>query len=98
MKFLSDFITTCKNNNITLICFCSPLFSPTPKQFINIDKMLYDFFKEKNVPFLDYSRNVIQGLEDPWLWKDGSHMNESGAKFFTKMLLEDLIKISGKSE
>jgi hypothetical protein len=84
---LLEIISTCKQNNITLIGIKFPL----PLEYIttlgNRTYNIGNIFKSNNITILDYTRAFIYNNE---YFNDADHLNELGRHEFIKLLLEDI--------
>lgn len=80
-KVFNQIDQLCKAKNIQVVYFCAP-FCSTVRKSDYIDKL------KRKIPSLkDYSKT----LEDTLFYNCG-HLNEQGAKIFTKMLVNDCIQ------
>ncbi|WP_103068553.1 hypothetical protein [Aquimarina sediminis] len=88
---LHSFITTARDNNIKLVFVTSPTYKPvdhsTNESFTHIKAIA----EKEKVPFLDYF-NAGQFTSIPELFHDPSHLNDDGARLFTRDLAKQLKK------
>lgn len=79
LVYLQKFIDDCKDNNIGLVMCYSPYYGQTiPKSIRVIEELA-----EKNgVKFLNYGDDVR--FQKPEYFQDASHLNDTGAKEFTR--------------
>lgn len=91
---LKNIIEICKKDNINLFI----VFSPSYELFFNnisnkeeIIKMYEEIAKDNNVIFWDYSNNDICKNVD--LFFDCDHLNNKGAKLFSSLLANDILKV-----
>ncbi|TSE04842.1 DUF1574 family protein [Aquimarina algiphila] len=86
---LHTFIATAKDNNIDLVFATSPTYlivdHTTNASFIRIKAIA----EKENIPFLDFF-NDQQFTGKPMLFHDSSHLNDDGAKLFTKNLADQI--------
>lgn len=78
-------------NKVKLIVFSPPLYGTRIHE--PAKKKLYDLMCKKGVTYLDYRSQfrIDKGIvSDDTLWKDLSHLNNEGAKVFTKRLNKDI--------
>jgi len=90
-----SFIKECLAANIKLYLVCSPYYerhTGTDLSITEIKKMA----EENNLRFFDFSQQPFF-LADPKYFSNAWHLNDSGAKIFSKMLA-DSIYISQKSD
>ena len=76
---LKDIIKMCKNENINLFFFTSPIYN-----FKGNNKIL----NEKLPNYLDFS-NAIPSSK---YYHDNTHLNNKGSKYFTKLFINEYIK------
>lgn len=87
VEYLHKFIDLCKNNSIKLIFVTSPTyFAPNDstdfRRFLNL-------YGGDNLYYMDFRSNKnFNGNKE--LFSDPSHMNDSGAKLFSLMLVDSL--------
>ena len=81
LVYLQKFIDDCKNNNIELVMCYSPYYGqPIPKSI----RMIEELAEKNNVKFLNYADDVR--FQNPEYFQDASHLNDSGAKEFSKVI------------
>ena len=79
LLYLQKFIDDCKANNIELVMCYSPYYGQSvPKSIRIIEKMA----TKNNVPFLNYGED--ERFQNPEYFRDASHLNDTGAKEFSK--------------
>jgi hypothetical protein len=85
-----SFINDCKIAQVNLYIVCSPYFvkKTYPDFSINLAKEIAD---ENNIYFLDYS-NDTDFLNNPSLFADINHLNDSGATIFSYRVADEIIK------
>lgn len=91
-----ELIDLVKTNDIELIVFSPPLYGPRIHE--PAKKKLYDLICKKGITYLDYRGllRIDQGIvSDKGLWKDLTHLNDKGAKVFTKRLNKDIAYVLG---
>lgn len=82
LEYMESFIGLCKKNGIKLILCFSPYYNTKPsKGVLCIRDLAYRY----NVPFYDFS--TLEELNSPDLFRDVMHLNDDGAKLFTKKLI-----------
>lgn len=77
--------TICDKNGIQLLIIDAPYYKVHPA-FKIASKKLADFCKKKNIKFIDFKFENIEGLEDKNNWYDNMHTNEKGAQIYTEYL------------
>lgn len=88
---LKSISKTCKLNNILLIFIQSPIYSNVKD--ISSTKVIAGIAKENNAIFLDYFNNK-KFNNKPSYFKDGSHLNDEGAKIFSKEIANQILRNS----
>ena len=79
LLYLQKFIDDCKANNIELVMCYSPYYGQSvPKSIRIIEEMA----TKNNVPFLNYGED--ERFQNPEYFQDASHLNDTGAKEFSK--------------
>lgn len=87
LKYIEKTITKFKNQ-ARLIFVISPVIAAT--QTPSIYTPLYSLCKKYNITLLDYSASYFSLKRE--YWKDSAHLNDKGAKAFTKQFAFDLKK------
>lgn len=85
IDYLSRIVETCEVNNISLYL----IVSPSLNDFSPFISFMSEWCAKNNVSLLDYSI-YPPCFNDPYLWKDKSHMNCKGADIFTAELIRFL--------
>lgn len=81
LEYMLRFIQMCKNNNIDLLLCYSPYYNKKQGEAV---EMIKNIAAQNNVPFLDFCEDLrFQNAE---FFKDPSHMNDIGAKEYTKVV------------
>ncbi|MBK0381473.1 hypothetical protein I5M32_00750 [Pedobacter sp. SD-b] len=85
------FINDCKKANVNLYIACSPYLSKNrfKDRSISIAKAIA---KKENVPFFDYSNYLP--LIKPYLYHDTPHLNQDGARFYSNLVANEILKTS----
>jgi hypothetical protein len=89
LKVTKDFIEKAKKNNIKIILILSPSFKELP----------LDFYKYANSLPLKFKINVINHFKDttflnhPKYFHDADHLNNSGAKLYSKQVAKEIKSI-----
>lgn len=89
--YLEKFLTLCENNDIKLIMIRSPWFAHISSDSYNMMKMMAE---EKG--FVVWDMVNEEGMMEPELFKDSSHLNDKGARFFSCLVakrLKELLEI-----
>ena len=84
---LDDFIKICRDNDISIVAFCSPIYQDFSTERVEFAKIC----SERNIPFHDYSNDKFF-MERPELFWDNAHLNDEGAMIYTLKVIEDLKK------
>lgn len=79
-EYLNEIISICQKKDIDLILFCAPFSS-------NTDNRIYMNQLLKKYPTLYNYSNTIDDI----YFKNSSHLNDEGAKIFTKLIFENHI-------
>ncbi len=92
-KYINHVKKICDVNNVTLMCFTSPIYNHSVS--LNKDSFveLSNYFKDKDIPYFNYYNDNNLGLQSIWNWKDASHLNQKGAIIFTKKIRRDIKKL-----
>lgn len=86
LKYLQKFIDDCKNNDIELVMCYSPYYGQTVPKSI---KMIEELASDNNVLFLNYGNDIH--FQKPEYFQDESHLNDTGAKEYSKEIARKLI-------
>jgi len=93
LKLLKQF----KDEDIPLVFVMAPEYLPGREapQFERMTEIISQIAAERGIPFLNYNTELISEInEDYTMYSDWGHLNGAGAHKFSKMLYEDLNKIS----
>ena len=85
-KVLEDLVKTCKDNNIKLVVFCSPVLY----DYSDVSRGLSDLFGDLEVPFYDYS-NDTSFIYHSELFGDYVHLNSAGANLYSRRVASDVL-------
>ncbi len=88
VNVLKWFINDCKRANIKLYIVCSPIYT----KFIGTDYSIVAAEKiaaDNNISFFDFSQES-PFLESPKLFYNSLHLNDSGARIFSNMLIDKI--------
>lgn len=80
---LREIASYCNKNNIKLIFACSPVFSNS--QLSSGWKIIEDIAKSENGQYLNFSSDSIFD-NHPEYFQDNSHLNDEGAKLYSKII------------
>lgn len=89
LKYFKKFIELCKSNDIKLVVVYSPWYG---KKSSKPYTRLTELCQEEGIPVIDYYGGGIFN-DSTHLFKDASHMNDDGAKSFTRNIAQRLHKI-----
>lgn len=81
-----SFVSICKENEIQLVFSFSPSF--VPRSPIGMD-MIQVIARDESIPIFHYGESPVF-CYNPKLFKDAGHLNEEGARLFTKMFADSL--------
>lgn len=90
MACLTKLIDEAQSKGIQVILISSPYWKGYNDSDLSVIRMLT---KEKGVPFIDYSNSEIRNNPD-W-FADSMHLNDKGARTFTKDLINHIKAICG---
>ena len=79
----------CKKNNVNIVVVSAPRYGNNHNTQAEQEHVLYNICKEKNIPYFNMV-DEPQFDQHPELFKDAGHLNDSGARIFTKMFFEKL--------
>lgn len=80
-----NLISLCRRNGINLVFAYSPTQSRRQSEGIAMAKSIAEL---SNVPFIDMSRDAR--FEDASLFKDGTHLNDTGARLYSEIIAEKI--------
>lgn len=87
LSYVSKFIRTVKDNSIPLIFVASPTwFGAETASYNDPVKRICN---EEGVVFLDHFYDEYLCCRKEY-WSDATHLNDSGARFFSRMLVQDI--------
>lgn len=84
---LKDIILTCQQKNIELVFVNSPTWGITLDDFCEV--RLLELCSENGIPFFDMS-NHPTFIRNPGYFADKNHLNDEGAKVFSKILSDKI--------
>jgi hypothetical protein len=90
IKIYQSFIEDCKNSNVKLYIFCSPIlikYSQTDNSIL----IAQDIAKNNNILFSNYLNDPLF-MNNPKLFADETHLNDEGARVFSNMVVNDIQK------
>lgn len=91
---LNLFLQMCRQENIKVICFYSPVYSSFRNQSeISTRTLISNHLRKLDIPFLDYSEREEGG--NPFYFRDSIHLNQRGAAWFTRLLVHDVMSLLG---
>ena len=79
IEYIHKFIEICMDNNIKLVMCYSPYYKAEISKGISL---IESIAKEQGIPFYDYG--VDERFQKPEYFQDASHLNDDGAKAYTK--------------
>lgn len=88
INYFKKFINDCASARIKLYIILSPCFlkfNVNDASVVIAKKLSID----NKIPFLDFSSEPVF-LENPTIYADESHLNDTGAKIFTKMVIDKI--------
>ena len=86
IKLMDKFISTCKNNGISLVFAVSPMYICSKEDVFRYPRELAH---KNNIPFLDhYKDSDYVGKKE--LFYDFGHMNEKGARLYSAKICKEL--------
>ena len=90
---LGDLNAICKRNNLQLILLYGPHFFEV-KEYKEASDFIQKYCQKNHIRYLNINNKNIPEFKNNKLWKDNLHLNEEGAKFYTKILKDSLIQFS----
>jgi hypothetical protein len=87
---LKDIISTCQQKRIGLVFVNSPTWGFVRDDYFEV--RLLELCSETGIPFLDLS-NHPAFISNPGYFADKSHLNNDGAKLFSKILSDTIRQI-----
>jgi len=98
LVLLNNFILMCRQQNISLICFSSPLYKSSGREFKSTLDSLTTYLAKMDVPYINYIEFPIASLENhPSLWRDANHLNHLGAQLESQALKKSVNKLLQKN-
>ncbi|MBG6133659.1 hypothetical protein IWQ47_005131 [Aquimarina sp. EL_43] len=88
---LQMFIAIAKDHNIDLVFVTSPTYFTVDHSMNTSFNRIKTIAEKENIPFVDFF-NDQQFMGKPTLFHDPSHLNNDGAKLFTKKLADQIKK------
>ena len=82
------FLQLARDNHCRVAVICSPVYFPLTGG-TSTTRLVSDICRRENVPFLDYSTSPVF-CGKPALFYEAHHLNDSGARCFTRILSSDL--------
>ena len=86
INFFEKFIRLAKNRGISLMCFVSPIYKGTEENNYYTIKTLCSKY---DIPFLFYGSDTDM-VQDKSFFQDKLHLNDKGARFYTRKLTQVL--------
>lgn len=83
--YFQKFIDTCKENNIELVMFYSPYYGQTIPRSIS---MIEELATKNDVQFLNFADDIR--FQKPEFFQDAGHLNDTGAKEYSKAIVNAL--------
>lgn len=87
LRTLRRFITSARARNIATVICVSPRWGEQP-----LDKRVRQLIDAEDAQYIEITQVTHPVFRDPVLFKDPSHLNEQGARVFSKILGEELRK------
>ncbi len=92
VELFKHVLELCSQKNVPLVISFSPIFQDN-RAFDTIQyKKLFEVANEYSVPIIDFYHHP-DFMSDPSLFKDFGHLNDNGAKLFTKLFCDELEKL-----
>lgn len=89
INLFGQFVDEINKNNIRLFVIFSPDLLKPDRTEIFMDEKVKKICDDKTVPTLDFSNSDVFN-DQRLLFHDVSHLNDSGARIFTKMLVDSI--------
>lgn len=90
VKVYESFIQDCINSKVKLYIVCSPHYIKSNHTDYSII-LGREIAKKNNINFFDYSKDYVF-INNSNLFADIAHLNDTGAKAFSNMLIDSIIK------
>ena len=87
------FIQQCNRSKIKLYIICSPYYFQSRQTEYSV-KIGREIAKRYDISFFDYSEDSIF-IQNSKLFSDTEHLNETGARVFSNILIGDIEKMTG---
>lgn len=93
LRYLRDFISICKQENIELICFTATYYQQ-PRHLAQTSALVDSVLRAEGIPYINYARQPIAELSSNIrYWHDATHLNLRGVPLHTRDLASRLAKI-----
>jgi len=93
VDFFLDIINKCKNKGVGLVIAFPPRYEKFNYKESEEFKILLNITNEHNIPFIHELYLAPEFIKDSTLFLDVSHVNDIGAKMFTRMFCEKIRNI-----
>lgn len=90
IKAYESFIHDCIKSKVNLFIACSPYFIESSHSDYSI-RVGQEIAKKNNIRFFDFSKDSVF-TNNSKLFADIGHLNETGARLFTNMVIDDISK------
>ena len=87
LKYVKQFIELCQEHNIKLIFAASPRYKTETDD--NYNDPIKNICKEENIEFIDYFSTEYFDSHREY-FQDAGHLNDTGAKIYTKLFIKEL--------
>lgn len=88
LKIYESFLRDCKKAGTELFVICSPYYVDAQNEEYSI-RLAKELAKKYNVDFLDFSQDP-QLSKNMVLFSDPNHLNDSGARIYTNMVIDSI--------
>ena len=85
-QIFTQFVELCKQNNINLIIIYSPRYSLTKSNINQFPDELINILKKNGLKIYNIQKEYYKLFNNPNLFKDTSHLNNEGAKIFSRIV------------
>lgn len=89
LEIFNNIVTTAKQNNIRLVTIISPFYFPMDPSKNESYNKIKAILKENNCEFYDFT-TAAPFCQNPYVFYDEVHLNDSGARMYSKMISDIL--------
>ncbi|RAK62733.1 hypothetical protein [Hymenobacter edaphi] len=90
LRYLHDFVTLCRQQQVRLICFTTPYYR-VPPHVRESAGVVDSLLRRAGVPYLNYAATAAPpALTAMRYWRDATHLNSRGIPHYSQLLAREL--------